>query len=95
MNVYCRLHLDVDVMSDWLACFPVSAKKLVYDVFFVNGLATEVVQALVPFLQYNGNGSVADVNAVQSNTERYKFSLCRRIIVDFIHLGMMVMICVI
>ncbi|KAJ6760854.1 TELOMERE LENGTH REGULATION PROTEIN TEL2 FAMILY MEMBER [Salix purpurea] len=62
--------LLLDVVSDWLACFPVSAKKLVYDVFFVNGLATEVVQALVPFLQYNGNGSVADVNAVQSNTER-------------------------
>uniref|UniRef100_A0A6N2KCV9 TELO2 ARM repeat domain-containing protein n=1 Tax=Salix viminalis TaxID=40686 RepID=A0A6N2KCV9_SALVM len=62
--------LLLDAVSDWLACFPVSAKKLVYDVFFVNGLATEVVQALVPFLQYNGNGSVADVNAVQSNTER-------------------------
>ncbi|KAJ6374435.1 hypothetical protein OIU78_030036 [Salix suchowensis] len=62
--------LLLDVVSDWLACFPVSAKKLVYDVFFVNGLATEVVQALVPFLQYNGNESVADVNAVQSNTER-------------------------
>jgi len=52
MYVYCRLHFDVDVVSDWLACFPVSAKKHVYDVFFVNGFATEVVQTLVPYLQY-------------------------------------------
>jgi len=95
MYVYCRLHFDVDVVSDWLACFPVSAKKHVYDVFFVNGFATEVVQTLVPYLQYKGNGSVVDVNAVQSNTERYKFSLCGRIIVDFIHSGMMMMLCVI
>ncbi|KAG6746123.1 hypothetical protein POTOM_050637 [Populus tomentosa] len=62
--------LLLDVVSDWLACFPVSAKKHVYDVFFVNGFATEVVQTLVPYLQYKGNGSVVDVNAVQSNTER-------------------------
>ncbi|KAL9375470.1 hypothetical protein Peur_032349 [Populus x canadensis] len=62
--------LLLDVVSDWLACFPVSAKKHVYDVFFVNGFATEVVQTLVPYLQYKGNGSAVDVNAVQSNTER-------------------------
>ncbi|XP_050221935.1 uncharacterized protein LOC126672076 [Mercurialis annua] len=59
-----------DVASDWLACFPLSAKKHVYDAFFVNGLTTEVVQVLVPCLQINGNDSLLDVNAVQSNSER-------------------------
>ncbi|KAL6182564.1 hypothetical protein ACLB2K_043983 [Fragaria x ananassa] len=58
-----------DVASNWLACFPFSARKHVYDVFFVNGLVTEVVQVLVPCLQQSGSSDV-DVNAVQSNTER-------------------------
>lgn len=62
--------MHADVASNWLACFPFSAKKHVYDAFFVNGVATEVVQTLVPFLQQSGNGSL-DVNAVHSNTERY------------------------
>ncbi|XP_062029874.1 uncharacterized protein LOC133745771 [Rosa rugosa] len=61
--------LLTDVASNWLACFPFSARKHVYDVFFVNGLATEVVQILVPCLQQSGSGDV-DVNAVHSNTER-------------------------
>ncbi|KAM5575117.1 hypothetical protein ABKV19_014186 [Rosa sericea] len=57
------------VASNWLACFPFSARKHVYDVFFVNGLATEVVQILVPYLQQSRSGDL-DVNAVHSNTKR-------------------------
>ncbi|GMN56825.1 hypothetical protein TIFTF001_025941 [Ficus carica] len=59
-----------EVASNWLACFPISARKHIYDNFFVNGLMTEVVQALVPCLQQIGNDGL-DVNAVRSNTERY------------------------
>ncbi|KAJ9163853.1 hypothetical protein P3X46_023481 [Hevea brasiliensis] len=58
-----------DVASNWLPCFPYSAKERVYDAFFVSGLSTEVVQILVPCLQPNGNDNL-DVNAVQSNSER-------------------------
>ncbi|XVF08761.1 hypothetical protein REPUB_Repub07fG0030800 [Reevesia pubescens] len=61
--------LLLDIASNWLTCFPLSAKKHVYDVFFVNGLSTEVVQVLVPFLRQS-NSDVLDVNAVQSNVER-------------------------
>ncbi|XP_057459915.1 uncharacterized protein LOC130750362 isoform X2 [Actinidia eriantha] len=63
-----------DVASNWLACFPFSARKHVYDVFFVNGLMVEVVQTVVPSLQHNGNGSF-DGNAVRSNAERV-LALC-------------------
>ncbi|XP_024025007.1 telomere length regulation protein TEL2 homolog isoform X1 [Morus notabilis] len=58
-----------EVASNWLACFPISARKHVYDVFFVKGLVTEVVQALVPCLQQIGTDGL-DVSAVCSNTER-------------------------
>ncbi|KAK7302203.1 hypothetical protein RJT34_13085 [Clitoria ternatea] len=61
--------LLLDVASNWLACFAFSAQKYVYDVFFVHGLVTEVVQILVPFLQQNGSGGL-DVNAILSNSER-------------------------
>ncbi|XWS51359.1 hypothetical protein CRYUN_Cryun12cG0170100 [Craigia yunnanensis] len=61
--------LLLDVAPNWLTCFPLSAKKLVYDVFFVNGLSTAVVQVLAPCLQHSGRDLV-DVNAVQSNVER-------------------------
>nr|XP_027122992.1 telomere length regulation protein TEL2 homolog isoform X2 [Coffea arabica] len=44
-----------DVASDWLVCFPISARKNVYDVFFVKGRMTEVVQAMVPCLQNRGS----------------------------------------
>uniref|UniRef100_A0A7N2MMW4 Uncharacterized protein n=1 Tax=Quercus lobata TaxID=97700 RepID=A0A7N2MMW4_QUELO len=54
--------------SYWLACFPFSARIHVYDVFFVDGLATEVVQTLVPCLQQNAIDD-HDVNSVYSNTE--------------------------
>ncbi|XVE54536.1 hypothetical protein DITRI_Ditri03aG0089600 [Diplodiscus trichospermus] len=66
--------LLLDVSPNWLTCFPLSAKKHVYDVFFVNGLATEVVQVLVPYLQYSGRDS-HDVDAVQLNVERL-LALC-------------------
>lgn len=61
--------LLLDVASNWLPCFPYSAKEHVYDAFFVSGLSTEVVQILVPCLQPNGNDGL-DVSAVQSNSER-------------------------
>ncbi|KAM1739702.1 hypothetical protein ACFX11_015379 [Malus domestica] len=61
--------LLIDFASNWLACFPLSARKHVYDVFFVHGLATEVVQTLVPCLQKSG-GDDLDVKAIHSNTER-------------------------
>lgn len=62
--------LHADIASDWLACFPFSARQHVYDVFFVNGLVTEVVQTLVPCLHQSGSDDL-DVTAVHSNTERY------------------------
>ncbi|KAH9720685.1 Telomere reg-2 domain-containing protein [Citrus sinensis] len=58
-----------DVASNWLACFPFSARKHVYDIFFVNGLAVEVAQTLVPCLQQS-RSDVIDINAIQSNVER-------------------------
>ncbi|XP_030937275.1 telomere length regulation protein TEL2 homolog [Quercus lobata] len=61
--------LLLDLASNWLACFPLSARIHVYDVFFVDGLATEVVQTLVPCLRQNATDD-HDVNSVHSNTER-------------------------
>ncbi|XP_014489992.1 telomere length regulation protein TEL2 homolog isoform X1 [Vigna radiata var. radiata] len=61
--------LLLDVASNWLGCFPFSAQKHVYDVFFVRGLVSEVLQILVPFLQLNAVDGL-DVNAVLSNSER-------------------------
>ncbi|XP_017421609.1 uncharacterized protein LOC108331442 isoform X3 [Vigna angularis] len=61
--------LLLDVASNWLGCFPFSAQKYVYDVFFVRGLVSEVLQILVPFLQLNTVDGL-DVNAVLSNSER-------------------------
>ncbi|KAG6683870.1 hypothetical protein I3843_12G034800 [Carya illinoinensis] len=58
-----------DVASNWLACFPISARVHVYDVFFVSGLSSEVVQTLVPCLQKNASDG-HDINYVLSNTER-------------------------
>ncbi|GMH01194.1 hypothetical protein Nepgr_003033 [Nepenthes gracilis] len=58
-----------DVASDWLSCFPLSARKLVYDVFFANGLTSEVVLAVIPCLEHSG-GDGHDANAVRSNAER-------------------------
>jgi len=69
------MELPADVASNWLGCFPFSAQKYVYDVFFVRGLITEVVQILVPFLQLNAVDGL-DVNAVLSNSERYGCSHC-------------------
>ncbi|PRQ38292.1 hypothetical protein RchiOBHm_Chr4g0412201 [Rosa chinensis] len=63
------LLLRADVASNWLACFPFSARKHVYVVFFVNGLATEVVQILVNYLQQSRSGDL-DVNVVHSNMKR-------------------------
>ncbi|KAL8142000.1 hypothetical protein V2J09_015032 [Rumex salicifolius] len=47
------------------------AQKAVYDVFFTNGLATEVVQALVPSLELKGGGGGGhDANAIRANAAR-------------------------
>ncbi|KAK7411048.1 hypothetical protein VNO78_02399 [Psophocarpus tetragonolobus] len=61
--------LLLDVASNWLGSFPFSAQKYVFDVFFVRGLVTEVLQILVPFLQLSASDGL-DVNAVLSNSER-------------------------
>lgn len=61
--------LLLDVASNWLACFPFSAQKYVYDVFFVRGFITEVLQILVPFLKQNRSDDL-DINVVISNSER-------------------------
>ncbi|KAL3649936.1 hypothetical protein CASFOL_006339 [Castilleja foliolosa] len=58
-----------DVSSSWLSCFTASARKHVYDVFFINGCAAEIVQVLVPCLQLSGSGDHNSV-AVCSNAER-------------------------
>ncbi|XP_054809149.1 uncharacterized protein LOC129311141 isoform X1 [Prosopis cineraria] len=63
--------LLLDVVLNWLACFPFSAKKHVYDVFFVHGHIPEVVQILALSLQHNGSDAhTLDINAVLSNSER-------------------------
>lgn len=58
-----------DVASIWLAQFPVSAQKLVFDSFFIKGPPDEILQALVPGLTRNGTND-ADHNAVCANIER-------------------------
>ncbi|THG22716.1 hypothetical protein TEA_018484 [Camellia sinensis var. sinensis] len=63
-----------DVASNWLAFFPISARKHVYDVFFVNGHTMEVFHTVVPSLLQNGSGSF-DIKAVCSNAERL-LALC-------------------
>ena len=65
-----RLLLHADLASNWRVCFPLSARIHVYDVFFVDGLATEVVQTLVPCLRQNATDD-HDVNSVHSSTEWY------------------------
>ena len=70
-----RFLLHADLASYWLACFAFSARIHVHDVFFVDGLATEVVQTLVPCLQQNAIDD-HDVNSVHSNTERYGVNTC-------------------
>ncbi|XP_076881668.1 uncharacterized protein LOC143529850 isoform X1 [Bidens hawaiensis] len=60
--------LLVDVALNWLTCFPISAKKHLYDVFFLKGSVSEVVQTLVPYLQYHSNGKLE--TSICSNTER-------------------------
>ncbi|CAN1128757.1 Telomere length regulation protein TEL2 homolog [Linum perenne] len=61
--------LLLDIASNWLACFPYSVKQHVYDVYFVHGLAIEVIQSLVPCLRCNLNDGL-DAKAVQLNTQR-------------------------
>ncbi|XP_068642099.1 uncharacterized protein [Aristolochia californica] len=58
-----------NVTSNWLACFPRSARTHVYDAFFLNGPVSETVQVLVPCLQQNGTKEF-DVNSICANAER-------------------------
>lgn len=58
-----------DVAENWLLSFPITVRKHLYDVFFVCGLPSEVIQALVPCLQTSSNNT-ADDNKVCSNAER-------------------------
>ncbi|XP_042040158.1 telomere length regulation protein TEL2 homolog isoform X1 [Salvia splendens] len=67
-RVFSRVLL-YDVASNWLACFPASARKHVYDAFFVDGCATEIVHVVVPCLQPGESGSYGST-AVISNAER-------------------------
>lgn len=67
--LFYALSICTELASSWLACFPFLAKKHLYDIFFVDGPAIEVVQNLVPYLQPNAIDGV-DVKAVCSNTER-------------------------
>ncbi|KAL9225128.1 hypothetical protein vseg_001086 [Gypsophila vaccaria] len=55
--------LIYDVASNWLSRLPLAAQTLVYDVFFVKGLFTEVVQAVIPCLDHNAK-------VVRLNAER-------------------------
>ncbi|KAL5211677.1 hypothetical protein ABZP36_022524 [Zizania latifolia] len=57
------------VALKWLRQFRASARKEVYDSFFVKGPLTEVIQALVPALAHKGD-SKDDHNIICSNIER-------------------------
>ncbi|XP_072980765.1 uncharacterized protein [Typha angustifolia] len=59
-----------NVASKWLACFPRSARKQIYDSFFLRGPPTEIVLALVPALQQKGGIGDFDFNTLCSNIER-------------------------
>ncbi|GJX70702.1 telomere length regulation protein TEL2 homolog isoform X1 [Tanacetum coccineum] len=65
--------LLLDVALNWLTCFPISAKKHLYDVFFLRGIVSDVVQTLVPYLQHHTNGRLEA--SICSNTERL-LALC-------------------
>ncbi|KAK9119955.1 hypothetical protein Scep_018048 [Stephania cephalantha] len=63
--------LIYNVASSWLACFPTTARMLVYDSFFLGGPPVEVVQAVVPGLLPNASLSeYVNAKAVCSNAER-------------------------
>nr|XP_010912892.1 telomere length regulation protein TEL2 homolog [Elaeis guineensis] len=62
--------LIYDVALNWLPLFPLSARKQVYDSFFVEGPPTEIVQALVPALKQSGTDRDADLNSICLNIER-------------------------
>uniref|UniRef100_A0A0D3F775 protein-serine/threonine phosphatase n=1 Tax=Oryza barthii TaxID=65489 RepID=A0A0D3F775_9ORYZ len=57
------------VALKWLRQIRASARKEIYDSFFVKGPPTEVIQALVPALSHKG-GSKEDHNIIFSNIER-------------------------
>ncbi|KAL5717818.1 hypothetical protein ACHQM5_010781 [Ranunculus cassubicifolius] len=63
--------LIYNVASSWLACFPLSARKYVYDAFFLEGPLIEVVEAVIPgLIQHGRKTDDIDFNAVCSNAER-------------------------
>lgn len=62
--------LIYDVASSWLVCFSLSARKCVYDSFFLEGPSVEVVEALLPGLLQHGSKVDVDLLAVCLNAER-------------------------
>lgn len=59
-----------NVASKWLACFPSSAKKQVFDQFFTRGPICETTEALVHALGRNGAAEEPFCKIVCSNVER-------------------------
>lgn len=59
-----------DVASKWLGSFPVSAKKQVYDSYFVQGPSSEAIQVLVPALVRNEMTQGSDCMDIFCNVER-------------------------
>ncbi|XP_059066178.1 uncharacterized protein LOC131857531 [Cryptomeria japonica] len=67
-----------EVASNWLACFPLSARVSVFDKFFLYAPASDALQALMLSLPHdhsNASHEEIDVHAVSSNAERI-LALC-------------------
>ncbi|KAF3771728.1 hypothetical protein EJ110_NYTH59709, partial [Nymphaea thermarum] len=64
---------EKDIALNWLPCFPLTARTLVFDSFFVNAPPSEAIQALVPALSNKQSGldKRANLDLVCSNAERY------------------------
>ncbi|XP_031485336.1 uncharacterized protein LOC116254240 isoform X2 [Nymphaea colorata] len=61
-----------DIALNWLPCFPLTARTLVFDSFFVNAPPSEAIQALIPALSNKQSGldKRANLDLVCSNAER-------------------------
>ncbi|KAI3831569.1 hypothetical protein MKX03_029527 [Papaver bracteatum] len=63
-----------NLSTNWLPCFPISPRNVVYDSFFVNGPPVEVFQAVVPGLLQNQNEDT-DFNTVSFSSNRFTIQL--------------------
>ncbi|CAN6470318.1 unnamed protein product [Victoria cruziana] len=52
-----------DIALNWLVCFPLTARTLVFDSFFVNAPPSEAIQALIPALSDKPSGLDKSANA--------------------------------